>query len=108
MFTNRLDRVLAAIVGGGLFLLGAGELISRLGEPAPLLFWLPTLWGGAALVLLGSFHVIGTRAVSKMFVIVGGVLGILPTAWTIVMPVLIITLVLRAATSSPDSEVRAT
>lgn len=31
------------------FLLGLGELIVRVDEPSPLLFWLPTLWGGNAL-----------------------------------------------------------
>lgn len=46
MFTNRFDRVLAVVVVSGLSILGIGELIARLDEPMPLLFWLPTLWGG--------------------------------------------------------------
>jgi hypothetical protein len=80
VFTNRLDPVLAAIVGGGLFLLGVGELISRLVEPAPLVFWLPTCGVEQRLSFLGSFRVIRTKAVSKAYVIVGGLLGLVPSS----------------------------
>jgi hypothetical protein len=39
LFQARFDRVLAAVVGGGFFLQGLAELLLRLDEPAPLLFW---------------------------------------------------------------------
>ncbi|CAN5271010.1 hypothetical protein BH24ACT7_BH24ACT7_10650 [soil metagenome] len=87
--------MLAGAVAGGLFILGAGELITRLGEPLPLLFWLPTLWGGAALVFVGSFRVPRMRRLSWVLVIAGAMLGFVPSVWTIVMPALIITLVVR-------------
>ena len=51
----RAQRLIGAIVGGGLIILGVAELVVRLDEPGSLLFWLPTLWGGGALVLLGVF-----------------------------------------------------
>lgn len=82
-------------------------MVSRLDEPAPLLFWLPTLWGGAALVLVGSFRSNGRTSVSKAFVIVGGVLGLAPSMWTLVMPLLIITLLVRAAVGGAGPEVTA-
>jgi hypothetical protein len=97
VFRIKFDRVLAAIVGGGLFLLGAAELIVRLDEPAPLFFWLPTLWGGSALVLLGSFRKAGRIGFSVALVTLGGLLGFIPTAWTVLMPVLIVTLWVRTA-----------
>ena len=40
----RAQRVIGAIVGGGLIILGVAELVVRLDEPGSLLFWLPTLW----------------------------------------------------------------
>lgn len=100
MFRTSFDRVLAAAVGGGFFLQGLAELIFRLDEPLPLLFWLPTLWGGAALVLVGSFRVSHRERLSKALVIIGALLGFLPSAWTVLMPVLIITLVIRTIMSS--------
>lgn len=53
---SRFDRILAATVVAGLAILGVGEVVTRLSEPLPLFFWLPTLWGGAVLVFLGSFR----------------------------------------------------
>lgn len=98
MFRSRFDRILARIVGGGLFVLGIGELIGRLDEPLPLFYWLPTLWGGGVLVLMGSFHV-RREKLTKVLVILGAVLGFSPSAWTVVMPVLMIALVIRTIMS---------
>lgn len=83
-----------------MFLLGVGEIIARLDDPLPLFFWLPTLWGGAALVLVGSFRVSHRERLSKTLVAVGAVVGFLPSAWTLLMPVLIITLVIRTIMSA--------
>jgi hypothetical protein len=100
LFRNSFDRVLAAVVGGGFFLQGLAELIFRLDEPLPLFFWLPTLWGGAALVLFGSFRIGQREQLSRAMVIAGALLGFLPSVWTVVMPVLIITLVIRTIMTS--------
>lgn len=104
MFRNKADRALAAFVGGGLFLLGAGELIVRLDEPlAPLFFWLPTLWGGAALVLVGAFRAGQSRELSRALVILGACLGFLPSAWTILMPLLLLALVVRTISNKEEA-----
>ena len=100
MFRNSFDRVLAGVVSGGFILQGGAELFFRLDEPLPLLFWLPTLWGGAALVLMGTFRVSDRESPSKALVVLGALLGFVPSAWTVLMPVLIITLVIRTLMGS--------
>lgn len=74
-------------------LLGVAEMATRLDEPGPLLFWLPTLWGGGALVLTGVFGMRGHPQRALVCVILGAVLGLLPSMWTVVMPLLFIALV---------------
>jgi hypothetical protein len=85
--------VIGLIVGVGLILLGVAEFIYRIDEPAPLLFWLPTLWGGGALVLLGVFGRPRRSGFRLLLVTVGAMLGALPTVWTVVLPMLSIVLV---------------
>jgi hypothetical protein len=98
---TRPIAILAGVVGGLYLLLGAGELAARLDDPASLLFWLPSLWGGGALVLLGVFR----RAVpSVRAVAAGALLGMIATAWTLVVPVLaiaLVVLVIRTAHPRP-------
>lgn len=79
----------------GVLLLGLGvaELVTHLDEPLSLFFWLPALWGGGALVLIGVFRATLRPWLSDLLVIIGAFLGLLATAWTILMPVLILTLV---------------
>ena len=52
-------------------------------------FWLPSLWGGGALVLYGVF---GREFVSAKLVTAGALLGMIATAWTLIVPVLAIAL----------------
>ena len=92
--TTRAIRILGAMVGGGLFILGVGELVVRLDDPAPLAFWLPTLWGGSFFILFGVFGRSVTPRNSQLFVILGAVLGFLPTVWTVIMPILSVALVI--------------
>ena len=91
--TNRTIRILGALVGGGLFLLGVAELIMRIDDLAPLAFWLPTLWGGSALILVGVFDKRVKPPLSRSLVILGAVIGFLPSSWTVIMPLLSIALV---------------
>ncbi len=86
MFHRRIDRVLAALAAVGLLILGIGEVITRLDEPGPLWFWLPTLWGGTTLILIGGFVSTENRRLSKVLVVGGCALGMLPSMWTLVMP----------------------
>lgn len=90
---TRSIRILGAIVGGGLVALGFGEFFVRLDELAPLLFWLPTLWGGGGLVLFGVFGKTVTPRNSQIFVILGAILGLVPSMWTVILPILSVWLV---------------
>ena len=89
---SRATRILGAVVGGGFLILGVAELVARLDDPLTLPFWLPTLWGGGALVLLGVFRTT-SPALSTVLVVVGTAAGLLASFWTILMPVLGLTLV---------------
>ena len=90
---SRVTRFLGAVVGGGFLLLGVAELVTRLDDLLTLFFWLPTLWGGGILVLLGVFRVTRDPRLAAALVAVGTTAGLLASAWTIVMPVLGLTLV---------------
>ncbi|MFA5774917.1 MAG: hypothetical protein WC864_06025 [Ilumatobacteraceae bacterium] len=92
--TTRAIRILGVLVGGSFFILGIGELIVRLDDPTPLAFWLPTLWGGSFFILFGVFGRSVTPRNSRLFVILGAVLGLLPTVWTVIMPILSAALVI--------------
>ncbi len=106
MFDRRIDRVLGVMAAAGLIILGIGEVITRLDEPGPLWFWLPTLWGGATLIIFGGFAPTENRRMSKVLVVAGCALGVLPSMWTLVMPVLLITVMLRTVNAgSPAAEV---
>ena len=90
---SRATRILGAVVGGGFVILGTAELVARLDDPLPLLFWLPTLWGGGTLVLIGVFGADHRPALSIALVVGGTIVGLLASAWTVLMPLLGITLV---------------
>ena len=91
--TSRATRALGITVGVLFLGLGVAELVTHLDEPLSLFFWLPALWGGGALVLVGVFRATVRPWLSDLLVIIGAFLGLLATAWTILMPVLILTLV---------------
>jgi hypothetical protein len=87
---SRWVAILGGVVGGLYLALGVGELLAHPGRPASLAFWAPSLLGGGALVLYGVF---GRRRVSAKLVAGGALLGLMATAWTLVVPVLAIVLV---------------
>jgi hypothetical protein len=90
----RVRRVLGATVGGLLLVMGAAELAVRIDDDlGPLLFWIPTLWGGGVLILIGTFRAAVPTMLSAVLVTAGALVGLLPSAWTLVMPVLSIALV---------------
>ena len=89
----RATRPLGATVGVLLLVLGVAEFATHLDEPLSLFFWLPSLLGGGALVLVGVFRMFAQAWLSEVLVIIGALLGFLATAWTVLMPVLLLTLV---------------
>ncbi len=66
------------------------EVATHLDEPASLVFWISSLWGGGALVLYGIF---GRPEVATRLVVAGSLLGFLATLWTLIIPVLATALV---------------
>ena len=82
-------RALGATIGVVFLALGFAEFVTHLDDPLSLLFWLPALWGGGALVLFGVFRPSTRSWLSLVLLIVGAFLGLLATAWTVVMPVLV-------------------
>ena len=63
-------------------------------------FWFPTLVGGGALVLLGTLVRVRRPFLGMNLVCGGCLLGILPTAWTLVVPVLLVVLVIGVVSST--------
>ena len=101
----RATRALGVTVGVLFLGLGVAELVTHLDEPLSLFFWLPALWGGGALVLVGLFGSSMRPRLSLVLMIVGAFLGLLATAWTLVLPVLVFTffvlVIVQAGRRSP-------
>ena len=60
-------------------------------------FWLPTLVGGGALVIAGTLVLSRRPRLGGVLTCSGCVLGILPTMWTLVVPVLLLVLAVACA-----------
>ena len=60
-------------------------------------FWFPTLVGGGALILAGTLTRTRKPVPGLLMVLAGCLLGILPTMWTLVVPVLLIVLAILTA-----------
>ena len=59
-----------------------------------LLFWFGTLVGGGTALLLGSLVFGGRPRLSRTLVVVGALAGVLATSWTLVVPLLALTVVI--------------
>lgn len=95
---NRWVCILGGFVGGVYLAFGVGELVAHLDQPVSLAFWAPSLLGGGALVLYGIF---GPRSrFSTKLVVAGALLGIVATAWTLIVPVLAMLLVVLTFNSA--------
>ena len=57
-------------------------------------FWFPTLVGGGALVLAGTLLRPRRPVAGLHLTCAGCLLGVVPTAWTVVVPVLLVVLVI--------------
>ena len=86
-------RRLGGFLGAAFLLFGLVETgVAIAGQNAIAFFWFPALCGGGALILLGIFVVKAGRA-SQALVIAGSLSGALATAWTVVAPLLSLTLI---------------
>ena len=60
-------------------------------------FWFPTLVGGGALVVAGTLLLTRWPVFGCALTTVGAIAGILPTMWTLVVPVLLVVLIIVSA-----------
>jgi hypothetical protein len=105
MKTESSTRALGAFLGLGYIALGIGESIDHIGELS-LVFWFSILCGGGVLVLIGVFKIVNPAWASIGLAAVGALAGGLAAAWTVLAPILSITLIVltvlraRRATAS--------
>ena len=90
----RLTRGLTLGLGSLYLAAGVAETVRvvRSGDGG-LWFWSGTLLGGGALVLLGLTTFPRGSHMGSALICVGSVLGILATAWTVVVPILALAVV---------------
>jgi len=88
--------------------MGVAEVVTHRDDTVPaLLFWGTSLLGGGALVLAGRVVWAARPSVSLVLVLVGALLGVAATAWTLVVPLLAVALValtLREQASRPAGQ----
>lgn len=104
---NRWPRWLGLFLGCLLILAGVAETIrlTRSGDGG-LLFWFPTLVGGGALILAGTLVLPRRPSLGAALTVAGCIAGLLPTMWTLIVPVLLIVLAVTSVSRQrrPPSE----
>ena len=87
---NRWSWWLGLVLGGLLVVAGIAETVRlvRSGDGG-FWFWFPTLVGGGALVVVGTLMLPRSPRLGRVLTTVGALAGILPTMWTVVVPVLL-------------------
>jgi hypothetical protein len=94
-------RRLGIVVGSSFLLAGTLETIRVLTSgDGGLAFWFGSLFGGGAMVLLGTLGLRSHPLLALVAVTVGALAGSLATAWTLVLPVLALWLVVMRAVST--------
>ena len=66
-------------------------------------FWFPTLVGGGALVIAGTLLLPRSPLAGLALTTTGALAGILPTLWTLVVPVLLMVLVALSAKQATEA-----
>lgn len=85
---------MAAGLGVVLILLGMAEVIRDVrGSEGGYVFWLVSLCGGGALILWGTFRPPARDPLALGMVAGGCLMAILATMWTIILPILLLTLI---------------
>ena len=98
---NRAIRPLGIVVGSSFLLAGTLETIRVLTSgDGGLAFWSGSLFGGGAMVLLGTLGLRSRPLLALAAVTVGALVGSLATAWTLILPVLALWLVVMRAVST--------
>lgn len=92
-------------MGSLLIVAGIAETVrlSRSGDGG-LWFWFPTLVGGGALIVAGTVVLPRRPMAGWALTSLGCLLGILPTMWTLIVPVLLVLLVIATARHAARSE----
>lgn len=91
---SRLGRRLTPALGVLLCAFGVAEVIAHRDDTAAaLLFWGGALLGGGSLVVAGSLLWSRGPLVAAALVVIGTMAGMLATAWTILMPLLGMTVI---------------
>ena len=86
------------VLGCLLVVAGAAETVRlvRTGDGG-FWFWFPTLVGGGALVIAGTLLLSRSPVRGSVLTTVGALAAILPTVWTLVVPVLLVALIIMTA-----------
>jgi len=87
---------LAWFLGGVFILMGLAEFVVRIRDFDgiwPIAFWVVTLCGGGTMILVGTFVVRDRPWQSFALVAGGGVIASVASAWTLLLPLLAVTLV---------------
>lgn len=89
-----VTRRIAAGLGVVLIVLGVAEVIRDVrGGEGGYVFWFVSLCGGGALILWGTFRPPARDPIALGMVVAGCLMAILATMWTILLPVLLLTLI---------------
>lgn len=92
-------------------LMGTLEVVVKVAEggaPATIAFFGGTLLGGSALILCG-LHAHVLDKIRPVLVVVGAATGVLASAWTVVLPVLAVVVIVinvRATAAVPGAQLR--
>jgi hypothetical protein len=96
-------RWLGICLGAVFVLLGVGETIRVfVSGDGGLVFWFGTLVGGGALILLSTLRWQSRPGLALGALVVGAFAGSLATAWTLVLPVLALLLIVLRGMGTPE------
>ncbi len=108
MTAAKLERILGWFLGIGFILFGLIETGVAINARSSIgFFWFPALCGGGALILLGMFKIRQPVPLSAALVVIGCLLGALATMWTVLIPVLAVTLIVLVLRNPREAGVEA-
>jgi len=94
MTRDRQIAILGGFLGIGFIVMGLIEsAIAIDGNDSIVFFWFPALVGGGVFILLGAFKVFHPAWLSVGLVTIGAITGSVAMAWTLIVPLLGIALI---------------